>query len=73
MPGHVGVLIVLAVTGMWFVLGLVALLRGRSEDVPQILQAMANWWRRTLRTVRRGAGGVPLRSQATHQSLGPRR
>jgi hypothetical protein len=46
MPETVGGIVVLAVAGMWFILGLVALIRGRSEDVPQILQALANWWRR---------------------------
>jgi hypothetical protein len=60
MPGDVGVLIVLAVTGMWFILGLVALIRGRSEDVPQILQALANWWRRKLTTVTGRASALAL-------------
>jgi hypothetical protein len=37
---------VIAVAGVILVLGLVALVRCRREDIPAIVQALASWWRR---------------------------
>jgi hypothetical protein len=37
---------VMAVAGVILVLGLVALIRCRREDIPAIVQALASWWRR---------------------------
>lgn len=37
---------VLAVAAVILVLGLVALIRCRREDIPAIVQALALWWRR---------------------------
>lgn len=34
------------VAGVVLILGLVALLRGRKEDIPAIVRAMASWWGR---------------------------
>lgn len=34
------------VAGVILVLGLVALIRCRKEDIPAIVQAIASWWRR---------------------------
>jgi hypothetical protein len=41
--GLKGVVLVVAVV---FVLGLVALLRCRKEDIPAIVRALASWWHR---------------------------
>jgi hypothetical protein len=34
------------VAGVTLVLGLVALIRCRREDIPAIVRALASWWRR---------------------------
>jgi hypothetical protein len=39
------------VAGVFLVLGLVALLRCRREDIPAIVRALASWWGR-------GSGGA---------------
>src|SRR5579875_317180 len=43
----VGMYVVLLwAVAVWLVLGLVALLRARPEDVPRVVEALARWWRR---------------------------
>ncbi len=38
--------VLLWAVAVWLVLGLVALLRARPEDVPRVVEALARWWRR---------------------------
>jgi hypothetical protein len=43
MPGYIVLSIV--TVGALFILALIALLRGRPEDIPSIVNALARWWK----------------------------
>jgi hypothetical protein len=44
------ILIIITVAGSRFVLGLIALLKCRREDIPEVLRAFASWWKFWFRT-----------------------